>query len=206
MPKPTSIDFLAIKSAVTIEQVLQHYGLLDRLTRDGDRLSGVCPIHGGDNSTAFHVSLSKNCWNCLYCQAGGNVLDFVAGMERISVNRAAQLLVEWFNLNLNLEPAEPERKPRAPAKPTSKEPAPYSNRIQPKVETQKNTPDLLSEFRLENHVCTRWEAVPVPPAPKNLNDPEEMAQYDKAMDEYMAKTTAMLAPEAEQWRAARKSR
>jgi hypothetical protein len=59
--------------------------------------------------------------------------------------------------------------------------------------------------RLEKHVLANWEAVPVPPAPKNLNDPEEMAQYDKAMDEYMAKTTAMLAPEAEQWRAARKA-
>ena len=63
------VDFKAVKAAVTMEQVLQHYGLLDRFKRGADSLSGPCPIHQGTNPTQFRVSLSKNCWNCdnRYC-------------------------------------------------------------------------------------------------------------------------------------------
>ena len=94
------VDFKAVKAAVTMEQVLQHYGLLDRFKRGADSLSGPCPIHQGTNPTQFRVSLSKNCWNCFSeCHCGGNVLDFVAKMENCDPMEAANRLVEWFDLD-----------------------------------------------------------------------------------------------------------
>lgn len=94
------VDFRAVKAAVTMEQVLQHYGALERFKRSNNSLSGPCPIHAGTNPTQFRVSLSLNCWNCFGdCQGGGNVLDFVARMENVQPMEAANRLVEWFNLD-----------------------------------------------------------------------------------------------------------
>jgi len=40
-------------------QVLDRYGLLERLKRSGANLSGVCPVHHGHNPGQFRVSISK---------------------------------------------------------------------------------------------------------------------------------------------------
>ena len=53
MPKSKFVDFKAVKAAVTMEQVLEHYGLLDKFKRGADSLSGACPIHKGSNPTQF---------------------------------------------------------------------------------------------------------------------------------------------------------
>ena len=76
------VDFKAVKAAVTMLQVLEHYGLAAGFKRSGNSLSGPCPLHGGENRTQFRVSLEKNCWNCFgTCKGGGNVLDFFARKE-----------------------------------------------------------------------------------------------------------------------------
>ena len=101
MPKTASrfVDFRAVKAAVSMEQVLEHYRLMAGFKRSNDSLSGPCPIHQGTNPTQFRVSLTKNCWNCFSeCKCGGNVLDFVAKMDNVDPMEAANRLVEWFGL------------------------------------------------------------------------------------------------------------
>ena len=96
------VDFRAVKAAVTMEQVLTHYGLTEKFKRGRDSLSGPCPIHQGSNPTQFRVCISKNCWNCFSdCHCGGNVLDFVAKMENVIPMEAANRLVEWFQLDVS---------------------------------------------------------------------------------------------------------
>jgi len=100
MPKSSFVDFKAVKSAITMEQLLQHYGLLDGFKRSGDSLSGPCPIHKGSNPTQFRVSVSKNIWNCFSeCKNGGNVLDFIAKIEDVSIHAAALKAIDWFGLD-----------------------------------------------------------------------------------------------------------
>src|SRR5580692_5437344 len=100
MPKSSFVDFKAVKAAITMEQVLTHYNLLDTFKRSGDSLSGPCPIHKGANPTQFRVSISKNVWNCFSeCKHGGNTLDFIARMDNVSIHAAALRAVEWFNLD-----------------------------------------------------------------------------------------------------------
>src|SRR6267142_2076847 len=100
MSKSKLVDFRAVKAAITMEQVLEHYGLFDRFKKSGDNLSGPCPIHKGTNPTQFRVSISKNIWNCFSeCKHGGNVLDFIARMEDVSIHAAALKAIEWFQLD-----------------------------------------------------------------------------------------------------------
>lgn len=77
--------------------VLGSYGV-DWLKRSGsrDQLRGRCPLHGRGGGDAFHVSLSRNAFHCFYCQAQGNVLDFVAAREKCSIREAALWLQERF--------------------------------------------------------------------------------------------------------------
>jgi DNA primase len=96
----TWVDFQAVKTAVPIESVLERYSLLKILRRQGSELHGCCPIHKGTNQESFRVNVSKNCFQCFAgsCGAKGNVLDFVAAMEKCSVRDAALKLQDWFSL------------------------------------------------------------------------------------------------------------
>jgi len=79
--------------AVQISSVLQAAGVLAMLRRRGDRLVGPCPIHGGDNPTAFSVDLSLNRWYCFTgCSAGGDVVDLVRRLHRVGFRDAAAIL------------------------------------------------------------------------------------------------------------------
>jgi hypothetical protein len=86
------VDFRAVKAAVSLAEVLRAYGVDWLRSRRRDQLEGRCPIHRGGRVDAFHVSLSKNAFQCFACQARGNVLDFVAAMEQCSVREAARRL------------------------------------------------------------------------------------------------------------------
>ena len=82
------VDFAAIKRSVALAPLLRHYQV--KLHRSGhDQYRGCCPIHGGDSREAFHANLTKNVFHCFACGAGGTVLDFVAAMDRCSLQEAA---------------------------------------------------------------------------------------------------------------------
>ena len=91
--KSQFVDFKAVKREVSMVQILEHYGLMSQLRQNGDTITGACPIHEGNNKTAFRVSISKNCWNCFSrCGCGGNALEFVSKKENVSLLKAARLL------------------------------------------------------------------------------------------------------------------
>lgn len=119
------IDYKEIKGKVSMEMILKHYGLLDKLKPSGRSLTGCCPIHQGTNTRQFSVNLQKNVFNCFGdCQAGGNIIDFVARMEKCDIKEAAQKITAWFlgpgsakkdtglvREGKEVPPADPETKP-----------------------------------------------------------------------------------------------
>jgi DNA primase len=146
MPKSKFVDFKAVKAAITMEQVLEHYGLIDKFKRGTDSLNGPCPIHKGSNPTQFRVSLSKNIWNCFSeCKHGGNVLDFISEMENVSIHGAALKAIAWFSLDPEAVSAESEEKAdetKPAAKPViKKSSAPDDGRAQ--------APNTPLKFRLD---------------------------------------------------------
>jgi DNA primase len=102
MPKRPFVDFRDIRSRITMEQVLEHYGVLGTFKRSGHNLSGPCPIHKGSNPTQFRVETQKNIWHCFSeCKCGGNALDFIGKMDNISIHDAALKACEWFGIPLD---------------------------------------------------------------------------------------------------------
>ena len=151
MAKTKFVDFKAIKAAITMEQLLAHYQILDQFKRTGESLNGPCPIHKGSNPTQFRVSTTKNIWNCFSdCEHGGNTLDFIAKMEKCSIHAAAHKAIEWFNLDPeamaaseeNADAAEP--KTSAPAPKAAARPA-----TSPKFTPESNVPNAPLKFRLD---------------------------------------------------------
>ena len=110
MSKTNYVDFRAVKQAVSILQILDHYNLTPRFKRsqNGESLTGACPLHNGQNPTQFRISTTKNCWNCFGdCKAGGNILDFVSRREDCTIREAAVLIADWFGVS----PVSDERRP-----------------------------------------------------------------------------------------------
>src|ERR1039457_7224695 len=148
MAKSSFVDFKAVKAAITMEQVLEHYGILDKFKRGTDSLNGPCPIHGGSNTTQFRISISKNIWNCFSeCKHGGNVLDFIARMDDVSIHAAALKAIEWFKLDPEAMSANgvKENPGEAPKSDTTPTPAPKK----PAPVAEKGAPNAPLKFRLD---------------------------------------------------------
>lgn len=94
--KKNWIDFKEIKDNLSFERVLEHYNI--QVTKaKGNELSGKCPFHQ-DDKPSFRVNTEKKIFHCFGCEAKGNVLDFVAKMENVSIKKAGLLVQEWFSM------------------------------------------------------------------------------------------------------------
>jgi transposase len=110
-----SVDFAALRSQVTMQQVLCHLRLLDRLRGSGPQRRGPCPIHGsqGSRSRTFSVNLQKSVFQCFHppCNAKGNVLDFWAAVHDLPLHSAALDLAQTLKLEPFLATANREEEP-----------------------------------------------------------------------------------------------
>jgi DNA primase len=155
MAKTAFVDFKAVKAAITMEQVLQHYGVLEKFKRGTDSLNGPCPVHKGSNPTQFRVSISKNIWNCFSeCKHGGNVLDFIAEMEKASIHAAALKAITWFNLDpeamaANGDKAESGETERSEPPPKAASKSVSVPKPIPASATESSAPNTPLKFRLD---------------------------------------------------------
>jgi len=97
------VDFKEIKQQVSIEMILDKYGIETK--KAGNGRYSCCPIHNGHSPKQFSVNFEKNIWNCFGdCKTGGNVLDLVAMKEfgdksNDNIRKAGLLLKDWFALS-----------------------------------------------------------------------------------------------------------
>lgn len=97
--KSKFVNFKAVKDAVNITQILDRYGILGGLKKEPSGYAGSCPFCESESPRPFRASEEKNCFNCLSCQTGGNILDFVSEYEECSIREAALKIQDWFNLD-----------------------------------------------------------------------------------------------------------
>jgi CHC2 zinc finger/Toprim-like len=98
------LDFKSIKARASISSILDRYGVkLNRVNQA--TLKGNCPLpsHSSKTKNTFYASEVKSAWYCHSdsCKkngrrAGGNVIDFVAAMESLSIYAAAARIDEMF--------------------------------------------------------------------------------------------------------------
>jgi DNA primase len=98
------IEFAAIKRAVPLAAVLEHYRI-GELRRSGrEQWRGRCPLHGGEGRETFHVNTAEQVFHCFSCGAGGSVLDLVAAVEGCGLREAAEKLSGWGSAVSNAVP------------------------------------------------------------------------------------------------------
>ena len=111
-----SLDFAAVRAAVTMQGVLQLLGFQSRTTY-GSQQRGACPLHGASRGTArcFSVNLQQQVFHCFKCGRSGNQLDLWAHATRQTPYDAALDLCRRFSLpvpalsqNREEEPVMPE--------------------------------------------------------------------------------------------------
>ena len=94
-----SAQLRALAARVPVSAVLARFGLLAGLRRNGKRLTGCCPIHGGSNRRQFVIT-DDRLWHCFGdCNRGGSSIALLAALERIDADTAAARLVDWFALS-----------------------------------------------------------------------------------------------------------
>lgn len=69
------------------------------LKKDGRRYWGLCPFHN-EKTPSFSVNADLNLYYCFGCKAGGNVVQFVMEMERVSFQEAVKILAEKNHMSL----------------------------------------------------------------------------------------------------------
>ena len=109
------IDFALLRGQVPLAQVLDLVGFR-ALTRVGSQLRGPCPVQGSrwPRSRSFAAHLTKQCWHCFRCGAGGNALDLYLAVTRLPVYQGALDLCRRLGLEIPWRPARPRSPPSAP--------------------------------------------------------------------------------------------
>jgi transposase len=106
-PARPRVDYAFLRRQTSLEQVLRHLGLFERLHGSGLQRRGPCPIHdqAANHQHTFSVHLGKNVFQCFHadCAAHGNVLDFWAAFHRLPLHSAALQLADTLHLPRNRE-------------------------------------------------------------------------------------------------------
>lgn len=84
-----------VKELVRLTDVLARYNLTTNR-------SGFlhCPFHSGDRDASLKIYPATDSWYCFGCEEGGDVIDFVAKMERCGFAEALKRLNTDFCLGL----------------------------------------------------------------------------------------------------------
>jgi 5S rRNA maturation endonuclease (ribonuclease M5) len=96
------LNLHVILSKVNLEDLAQQAGA--NLQKSGGELRGTCPLHKGDNPTAFVIYTDPNGhtrWHChTKCDAGGDAIDFVQRWQGLDFMGAVKYLAETLHLDL----------------------------------------------------------------------------------------------------------
>lgn len=88
-----------IKKNMDVEAILNHYKISHRYF--GDYIRCACPIHGGDNPTAFVIS-EDFLWCCHTGDCGaGDVFTFVEIMEDVDFPKAVNKVAEILGIDID---------------------------------------------------------------------------------------------------------
>jgi transposase len=115
-PPPTAaarpkVDYAYLRRQVTMEQVLEHLGILSHFKGTAQQRRGPCPVHTKApaatpaSKATCSVQLGKNIFQCFQaeCGAQGNVLDLWAAVQQLPLYDAALHLAATFHLPRNRE-------------------------------------------------------------------------------------------------------
>jgi hypothetical protein len=86
-------DLEMLKSDITIGTLLDEFSVPHKRNR------AACPIHAGDNKSAF--SFNDELWNCHSCGAGGDIITLIQELQRTDFHGAVQYLAKRKGITLD---------------------------------------------------------------------------------------------------------
>ena len=81
------------------------------LKKNGSRYWGLCPFHH-EKTPSFSVNAEQNLYYCFGCKAGGNVIQFIQEMERLTFQEAAEYLARQLHMPVPEMREDPEYEKR----------------------------------------------------------------------------------------------
>lgn len=79
-----TVDVDEVRAALSTRTVLEHYGW--KAKRSGDEFeSNACPARSDHSRRAFLVNAASGRWRCFPCATSGDLFDFIAAVERVSM-------------------------------------------------------------------------------------------------------------------------
>ena len=104
------VDLDLLLARVKLDELVQQAGT--KLHRSGAELRGICPLHHGDNTTAFSVytdPAGHERWRCYtHCDTGGDAIDFVRRWRGMDFIGAVKYLAEYVGMELQKLGFDPE--------------------------------------------------------------------------------------------------
>lgn len=89
-----------VKKKVDVYKLLSHYGA-QRISGRG-QVRSTCPIHGGDNPTAFVIHEHEKVYWChTGCKSGGDVIDLVMRIDEVDFKTAVETLANMFGVPID---------------------------------------------------------------------------------------------------------
>ncbi len=89
MPKIPDSEIERIKKSVDLVALCRSRGI--KLKKVGRNYKGRCPFHKEENDS-FIVTPGKNLWNCFGCNQGGDVIELVMRLDKLSFPEAVAQL------------------------------------------------------------------------------------------------------------------
>ncbi|MBR1607251.1 MAG: DNA primase [Clostridia bacterium] len=77
------------------------------LKKNGSRYWGLCPFHH-EKTPSFSVNAEQNLYYCFGCKAGGNVVQFVQEMERLTYPEAVEHLARLMHIPVPAMQEDPD--------------------------------------------------------------------------------------------------
>ena len=77
------------------------------LKKNGSRYWGLCPFHH-EKTPSFSVNAEQNLYYCFGCKAGGNVVQFVQEMERLTYSEAVEHIARQMNIPVPAMQEDPD--------------------------------------------------------------------------------------------------
>lgn len=90
-----------LKSLVDCTTLLKQYGVTN-VSEHGNTIRCSCPIHKGNNPTAFVMNTESKLWFChTKCHVGGDIYDLVMQIEKIDFGASVLRIAEMLNADIS---------------------------------------------------------------------------------------------------------
>lgn len=135
--------FNIIKEKVSIIDILSKYSI--------KVVNGFicCPIHN-EETPSCKIYEKTNTFHCFGCGASGDVVNFVALVEKTDNNTAAKIIDEWFGLDLSKPLTKQERIEFI------KQEKERNKQAQQRIKDEKLKKDILRKIIKKMRACEKW--------------------------------------------------